>query len=145
MNRRTLISAVGTAILAGCNSGGEQGTNNDQLTVNAEAVAPGQTGTIIIKTNQTQYIDNGAELIHEPIKIDYDNVNFSTPPNLTEASIPPGWRWHSTQNLTVKIPYHVPPDTQPGNYTGSISIEQDLNSSTSTTEEYTITVVNDTK
>ncbi|WP_206536839.1 hypothetical protein, partial [Halococcus salifodinae] len=63
MNRRALISAVGTAIFAGCISGGKQGTNNNQLSVNTEPVAPGQTGTITIRTEETQYINNGPELV----------------------------------------------------------------------------------
>ena len=49
------------------------------------------------------------------------------------------------QNLTVTIPYHVPIDTQPGSYTGSISIKQDFESSTSTTKEYAIAIVNDSE
>ena len=92
MNRRTLITTVGTAILTGCTSSGNQGTNNDQLIVNAEPVAPGQTGKITIRAEEAQYISNGAELVQSPIQVDYDNVNFSTRPDLQEDSYPPGWR-----------------------------------------------------
>lgn len=146
MNRRALISTVGTAIFAGCLSGGNQGSNNGQLRVNTEPVEPGETGTLTIRAEEAQYIDNGPELVQTPIEMDYDNVKFSTQPDLQENSSPPGWRWFSVQqNLSVTIPYHVPPNTQPNNYTGSISIKQDFESSTTTTEEYTITVLSPTQ
>lgn len=149
MNRRALITAVGTAIFAGCISTGNQGTNNqgtkdDKLIINTEPVAPGQTGTITIRTTKTEYIINHGDLVDSPINVYYDNASFSSQPNVTEQSYPPNWRWYSARNLTVKIPYHVPPDTQPGKYTGSISVRRNFDAGSGVTEKFTITVTNDT-
>lgn len=149
MNRRALISAVGTAIFAGCISTGNQGTKNqgtkdDKLIVNTEPVAPGQTGTIIIRTTKTEYVSTGGELVDTPISIDYDNATFSSQPNVTQESYPPNWRWFSARNLTVKIPYHVPANIQPSNYTGSISVRRNYDAGSGVTKKFTITVTNNT-
>lgn len=108
MNRRALISAVGTAIFAGCISTGNQGTKNqgtkgNKLIVNTEPVTPGQTGTIIIRTTKTEYVSTGGELVDTPISIDYDNATFSSQPNVTQESYPPNWRWFSARNLTEEV------------------------------------------
>lgn len=166
MNRRAVIASIvgGAVVLAGCTtSGSDSGsgaqsegtvtatpesdnplgasTGNNRIAVDDRRVAPGETGTVVIKAREVATMTVSPSL-NNPVPLDYENASFSKHSKIMSVaqSYPPQWHWSSPQKqVTVRVPFHVPDDAQPGAYEYSVTVSNE-SASDGVTEQFTMTV-----